>query len=101
MTDSDDPNNKEHQQIKAEIKLGNGLPDIRLTHQCLDALKKTGFEVIVLEKLGVAPKRSQRVQAFLDTAEGLVAGAKKEIFTSMYFYEDALSPTRRRGVLPA
>ncbi|KAK6162996.1 hypothetical protein DH2020_002837 [Rehmannia glutinosa] len=129
MTDAYDPNNKEHQQIKAEIELGNGLPDIRLTHQCLDALKKAGFEVVwdkdlatdspvpwylpmdtshfslssfrltavgrfftrnmvkVLEKMGVAPKGSQRVQAFLEkAAEGLVAGAKKEIFTSMYFF---------------
>ncbi|KAK6119204.1 hypothetical protein DH2020_047052 [Rehmannia glutinosa] len=77
MTDAYDPNNKEHQQIKAEIELGNGLPDIRLTHQCLDALKKAGFEVKVLENMGVAPKGSQRVQAFLEkAAEGLVAGAK-------------------------
>ncbi|KAL6569946.1 Cycloartenol-C-24-methyltransferase [Orobanche minor] len=129
MTDAYDPNNKEHQQIKAEIELGNGLPDIRLTHQCLDALKKAGFEVVwekdladdspvpwylpmdtshfslssfrltsfgrfftrnmvmVLEKMGIAPKGSQRVQAFLEkAAEGLVAGGKKEIFTSMYFF---------------
>lgn len=31
--------------IQAEIELGNGLPDIRLTSQCLDAVKKAGFEV--------------------------------------------------------
>ncbi|KAL3654820.1 hypothetical protein CASFOL_000606 [Castilleja foliolosa] len=43
--------------------------------------------VMALEKLGVAPKGSQRVQSFLEkAAEGLVAGAKKEIFTSMYFF---------------
>nr|XP_027106902.1 cycloartenol-C-24-methyltransferase-like isoform X1 [Coffea arabica] len=46
MTDSFDPNNREHQKIKAEIELGNGLPDIRLTGQCLEAVKKAGFEVI-------------------------------------------------------
>ncbi|KAH6803498.1 sterol methyltransferase 1 [Perilla frutescens var. frutescens] len=129
MTDGYDPNNKEHQQIKAEIELGNGLPDIRLTGQCLDALKKAGFEIVWekdlavdspvpwylpidasyfslssfrltalgrfftrnlvagLEKIGVAPKGSQRVQAFLEkAAEGLVAGGRKEIFTSMYFF---------------
>ncbi|KAL3622540.1 Cycloartenol-C-24-methyltransferase 1 [Castilleja foliolosa] len=123
MTDAYDPNNSEHKQIKAEIELGNGLPDIRLTHQCIDALKKAGFEVIwekdlakdspipwylpmdtsqlslssfrltaigrfftrnmvmALEKLGVAPKGSQRVQSFLEkAAEGLVAGAKERDF---------------------
>lgn len=46
MTDSFDPNNQEHQRIKAEIELGDGLPDIRLTTQCLEALKLAGFEVI-------------------------------------------------------
>ncbi|KAL0283318.1 UNVERIFIED_CONTAM: Cycloartenol-C-24-methyltransferase [Sesamum angustifolium] len=129
MTDGYDPNNEEHQQIKAEIELGNGLPDIRRTHQCLEALKQAGFEIVwekdlaldspvpwylpmdtshfsfssfrltsvgrfftrnmvkALETLGVAPKGSQRVQAFLEkAAEGLVAGGKKEIFTSMYFF---------------
>lgn len=30
---------------QAEIELGNGLPDIRLTKQCLEALKQAGFEV--------------------------------------------------------
>lgn len=129
MTDGYDPNNEEHQQIKAEIELGNGLPDIRRTHQCLEALKQAGFEIVwekdlaldspvpwylpmdtshfslssfrltsvgrfftrnmvkALETLGVAPKGSQRVQAFLEkAAEGLVAGGKKEIFTSMFFF---------------
>ncbi|KAK4411077.1 Cycloartenol-C-24-methyltransferase 1 [Sesamum angolense] len=44
-------------------------------------------KVKALETLGVAPKGSQRVQAFLEkAAEGLVAGGKKEIFTSMYFF---------------
>ncbi|PIN08618.1 SAM-dependent methyltransferase [Handroanthus impetiginosus] len=46
MTDAFDPNNNEHQRIKAEIELGNGLPDIRLTKQCIEALKKAGFEVV-------------------------------------------------------
>ncbi|XP_048330085.1 cycloartenol-C-24-methyltransferase isoform X2 [Ziziphus jujuba] len=46
MTDSFDPNNQEHQKIKAEIEIGDGLPDIRLTGKCLEALKQAGFEVI-------------------------------------------------------
>ncbi|KVH97325.1 Methyltransferase type 11 [Cynara cardunculus var. scolymus] len=46
MTDAFDPNNQEHQKIKAEIEIGDGLPDIRSTRQCLAALKEAGFEVI-------------------------------------------------------
>jgi sterol 24-C-methyltransferase len=46
VTDHFDPTNISHQKIKAEIELGNGLPDIRTTHQCLEALKQAGFEVI-------------------------------------------------------
>ena len=30
---------------QAEIELGNGLPEIRVTGQCLEALKQAGFEV--------------------------------------------------------
>ncbi|KAJ6424707.1 hypothetical protein OIU84_025466 [Salix udensis] len=37
---------RKHQKIKAEIEIGDGLPDIRSTEQCIDALKKAGFEVI-------------------------------------------------------
>ncbi|XP_072957151.1 cycloartenol-C-24-methyltransferase 1-like [Typha angustifolia] len=46
ITDRFDPNNKSHKKTKAEIELGNGLPDIRSTRQCLEALKTAGFEVI-------------------------------------------------------
>ncbi|XVE76751.1 hypothetical protein DITRI_Ditri13aG0006200 [Diplodiscus trichospermus] len=53
MTDSFDPNNQEHQKIKAEIEIGNGLPDIRSTGQCLEALKQAGFEVIWEKNLAV------------------------------------------------
>ncbi|KAJ6345423.1 hypothetical protein OIU78_008149 [Salix suchowensis] len=95
MTDSFDPLNQEHQKIKAEIEIGDGLPDIRLTGQCIDALKKAGFEVIfftknmvkALEYVGLAPKGSQRVQDFLEkAAEGLVEGGRKEIFTPLFFF---------------
>ncbi|KAI3831851.1 hypothetical protein MKX03_022223 [Papaver bracteatum] len=46
MTDSFVGSNQEHQKIKASIEIGNGLPDIRNTKQCLEALKLAGFEVI-------------------------------------------------------
>ncbi|KAG4947778.1 hypothetical protein AAZX31_15G258000 [Glycine max] len=53
MTDSFDPQNPEHQKIKAEIEIGDGLPDIRLTAKCLEALKQAGFEVIWEKDLAV------------------------------------------------
>ncbi|XP_042491736.1 cycloartenol-C-24-methyltransferase-like [Macadamia integrifolia] len=46
ITDSFDPKNQWHQNIKAEIELGNGLPDIRSAGKCLEALKLAGFEVM-------------------------------------------------------
>lgn len=33
--------------MQAEIELGDGLSDIRSTKQCLEALKKAGFEVSI------------------------------------------------------
>lgn len=54
MTDSFNPKNEEHQKIKAEIELGDGLPDIRTTRQCLEALKSAGFEVLFEENLTVS-----------------------------------------------
>ncbi|CAN1342307.1 SMT1 [Linum perenne] len=44
MTDSYNPENKDHQRIKAEVEIGDGLPDIRSTTQCIEALQKAGFE---------------------------------------------------------
>ncbi|KAL6129951.1 hypothetical protein ACLB2K_068333 [Fragaria x ananassa] len=58
MTDSFDPNNAEHQKIKAEIEIGDGLPDIRLTGKCLEALKQAGFEVIWEKDLAKDVKES-------------------------------------------
>ncbi|PIA53568.1 hypothetical protein AQUCO_00900268v1 [Aquilegia coerulea] len=46
MTDSYDPNNSEHKKIKEDIEIGDGLPDIRLTKQCLEALNLAGFDII-------------------------------------------------------
>uniref|UniRef100_A0A0E0LIC8 Methyltransferase n=10 Tax=Oryza TaxID=4527 RepID=A0A0E0LIC8_ORYPU len=46
ITDHYDPNNATHKRIKDEVELGNGLPDIRSTRQCLQAAKDAGFEVI-------------------------------------------------------
>ncbi|MBA0854194.1 hypothetical protein Goshw_027346 [Gossypium schwendimanii] len=48
-------NNNEYQitRGKAEIEIGDGLPDIRLTGQCLEALKQAGFEIIWEKDLAV------------------------------------------------
>jgi sterol 24-C-methyltransferase len=51
MTDKYDPGNSRHRSIKAEIELGNGLPDIRTTKQCIQALKDAGFEVVSVKDL--------------------------------------------------
>lgn len=37
--------NRKHSLVQAEIEIGDGLPDIRLTTKCLEALKQAGFEV--------------------------------------------------------
>ena len=34
--------------LQAEIEIGDGLPDIRLTGQCIEALKKAGFDVSII-----------------------------------------------------
>lgn len=51
MTDRFDPNNAKHRTIKAEIELGDGLPDIRSTRQCIQAMKDAGFEVMLVKDL--------------------------------------------------
>lgn len=52
LTDKFDPSNSKHVDIKAEIELGSGLPDIRTTRQCIQAMKDAGFEVAVLKSSG-------------------------------------------------
>ncbi|KAG6524321.1 hypothetical protein ZIOFF_014227 [Zingiber officinale] len=99
MTDHYNPSNESHKKAKAEIELGNGLPDVRTTRQCLDALKLVGFEVIwekdlasdspvkALEFVRISPAESNRVSSFLEKAvEELVAGGRMEIFMPMYFF---------------
>jgi len=46
LTDKYDPKNKDHQQLKHEIELGDGLPDIAHTHECTKALQQVGFELL-------------------------------------------------------
>ncbi|KAJ9703494.1 hypothetical protein PVL29_005021 [Vitis rotundifolia] len=84
ITDCFDPMNREHQRINGEVELGNGLPDIRLKNVVADSpfpwyllLDTTQNMVKALEFARLAPKGSQRVQAFLEkAAEALVEGDK-------------------------
>ncbi|KAJ1276845.1 hypothetical protein BS78_05G247200 [Paspalum vaginatum] len=46
LTERFDPSNSKHRDIKAEIELGCGLPDVRSTRQCIQAMKEAGFEVV-------------------------------------------------------
>ena len=45
LTEAYDERNAEHRQCKHDILLGNGLPDLRSTAECLQALKDVGFIV--------------------------------------------------------
>jgi hypothetical protein len=45
LTDKYNEGNAEHRQCKHDILLGNGLPDLRSSRECLQALKDVGFEV--------------------------------------------------------
>ncbi|CAL4994635.1 unnamed protein product [Urochloa decumbens] len=51
LTDRFDPTNSKHMDIKAEIELGSGLPDVRSTRQCIQAMKDAGFEVVFAKDL--------------------------------------------------
>lgn len=46
VTDAFDASKAEHQRCKAQIELGNGLPDIRTTEAVVRALREAGFEVL-------------------------------------------------------
>jgi len=46
LTDKYDPKNPEHQKIKRDIELGDGLPDLAHTDVCTKALQKVGFEIM-------------------------------------------------------
>jgi sterol 24-C-methyltransferase len=129
LTDTFDPNNPEHRDIKEHIMVGNGLPELRHHSVVIKALEDAGFEVLeaedlalksevpwyqpidpnrrlrleqfkttwlgrnithyavwLLEKLGIAPKGTMSTSSFLKHgADGLVAGGKAGVYTTMYF----------------
>lgn len=53
LTDKFDFNNSEHRELKENIEVGDGLPDIDSTQQVLDALRKVGFEIVEEKDLAV------------------------------------------------
>ena len=42
-----DSNNEKHKKCKAEIELGNGLPDLNTTTGAMAMLEQAGFEVLI------------------------------------------------------
>ncbi|PSR91071.1 Cycloartenol-C-24-methyltransferase [Actinidia chinensis var. chinensis] len=97
ITDSFDLKNEEHQRIKGEVELGNGLlisgpwDNVLklLNSQVLSHFSLSNFRVTAvgrfmtrnmvkaLERVGLAPEGSQRVQAFLEkAADALVEGGR-------------------------
>jgi len=46
LTDKYDPKDESHKLFKHQIEIGNGLPDIRTTKQCKDAMVKAGFQMV-------------------------------------------------------
>ena len=46
LTEKFDPGNAEHQRIKNDIMVGNGLPDIASTSEVSAALQRAGFELL-------------------------------------------------------
>lgn len=57
MTDKYDPNNEEHNHIKHEIAVGNGLPDVCTDAEVRQALLDSGFELV--EFVDLAPTTPQ------------------------------------------
>lgn len=55
MTDKYDSNNPKHLRYKKDIEIGNGLPDIIQTKDCLTAMKKAGFTILAESDLALVP----------------------------------------------
>jgi len=51
LTENHNPSMSEHRQIKENIMLGNGLPDIPRTKDVHESLKKAGFEILKVQDL--------------------------------------------------
>jgi len=46
LTDKFNPNDSQHQKIKKEVEIGNGLPISVFPEQCMQTLRKVGFEIM-------------------------------------------------------
>ena len=74
MTNAYDPKNPEHNIIKAEIELGNGLPVVRTTSQCLQALNAAENSQILLREVALAISRLQGLGIFKECIISLELG---------------------------
>lgn len=55
LTPKYDKNVEFHRLIKKKIEEGDGLPDMAYEHECTDALKEVGFEVIEARDMALDP----------------------------------------------
>lgn len=54
MTDKYDPKNPKHNEIKKNIELGDGVPNLETSPVILEAIRNVGFEILEEQDLGVA-----------------------------------------------
>jgi len=58
MTDKYDPTNPDHQKIKKQIEVGDGLPDIDSTSDVVKALQDCKFEILDYKDLAITEKKN-------------------------------------------
>ena len=51
VTDVYDPDLPAHQRLKSGIEIGNALPDLATTREVVQALEKSGFEILMVEDM--------------------------------------------------
>lgn len=54
MTELYNPGNPEHQQIKRDIEIGNGISNLNYKEDVIEALKMSGFEVVECRDMALA-----------------------------------------------
>lgn len=99
LTDKYDADNPAHRELKKGIEEGDGLPDIRYTHQVDDALKAAGFEL--LEARDVAPEADAQTPWYLPlTAEGLSLSSIRSSVPGRWVTHQTVGILERFGVAP-
>ena len=99
LTDLYDPNSPRHREIKKGIEEGDGLPDIRYTHQVDAALEKAGFEL--LEARDVAKDSDPETPWYLPlSGKGLSMTSIRSSVPGRWVTHGAVGLLERVGVAP-